>query len=311
MRVFALVLFALLTVFGPARADDKLTVLLDWFVNPDHAALVVAKQGGFFQKHGLDVTFVEPADPAAPPRLVAAGQGDIALSYQPSFYLSRQEGMNLVRIGAAIATPLNTLIVLQDGPIKTLADLKGKSIGYSVSGFEDVLLNALLAKAGLSIGDVKLVNVNFALTTALVSKQVDAVVGGYRNFELTEMKLAGHPGRAFFPEDVDFPAYDELIYLTTPDEARDPKTRRFLDAVEDATLFTLNHPDEAWAMFIKAYPRLDDALNRQAWIDTLPRLDQDPAAVDRARYTRMADYLKAKGLLKAVEPVDAYVYAVP
>ena len=310
MRLIAMVLAACLAMFTPARADDKLTVLLDWFVNPDHAALVVAKEGGFFHKHGLDVTFIEPADPAAPPRLVAAGQGDIAVSYQPSFYLSRQEGINLVRVGAAIATPLNTLIALEDGPIKTLADLKGKSIGYSVSGFEDVMLDAMLAKAGLTVNDVKLVNVNFALTEALVSKQVDAVVGGYRNFELTEMKLAGHPGRAFYPEDVDFPAYDELIYVTTPEKARDAKTRAFLDATEDATLFILNHPAEAWAMFIKAYPKLDDALNKQAWADTLPRLDQDPAAVDLGRYTRMADYLKAKGLLKATEPVENYVYAV-
>jgi putative hydroxymethylpyrimidine transport system substrate-binding protein len=179
-----------------------------------------------------------------------------------------------------------------------------------VSGFEDVLLGAMLAKAGLTMKDVKLVNVNFALTEALVSKQVDAVVGGYRNFELTEMKLAGHPGLAFFPEDAGFPAYDELIYVTTPGEARDPKTRRFLDAVEEATLFILNHPDDAWAMFIKAYPKLDDALNRQAWVDTLPRLDHDPAAVDLARYTRLADYLKTQGLLKTTEPVETYVVPV-
>jgi putative hydroxymethylpyrimidine transport system substrate-binding protein len=311
MRMIALLLAALLAALTPARANDKLTVLLDWFVNPDHAALVIAKEGGFFARHGLDVTFVEPADPAAPPRLVAAGQGDVAVSYQPSFYLTRQEGMKLVRVGAAIATPLNTLIVLQDGPVKTLADLKGKSIGYSVSGFEDVMVGAMLAKDGLSVSDVKMVNVNFALTEALVSRQVDAVVGGYRNFELTEMRLAGHPGHAFYPEDVGFPPYDELIYVTTPEKATDPRIRAFLDATEDATLFILNHTDEAWAMFVKAYPKLDDALNKQAWADTLPRLDQTPAAVDIGRYARMADYLKSQGLLKAVEPVGNYVAVVP
>ncbi|MDX7950031.1 ABC transporter substrate-binding protein [Lichenihabitans sp. Uapishka_5] len=310
MRLIAMLLAAFMATLTPALAETKLTILLDWFVNPDHAALVIAKEGGFFARHGLDVSFIEPADPAMPPRLVAAGQGDIAVTYQPSFYLSRQEGIDLVRVGAAIATPLNTLIVLEDGPIKSLADLKGKSIGYSVSGFEDVMLSAMLAKAGLTVADVKLVNVNFALTEALVSKQVDAVVGGYRNFELTEMKLAGHPGRAFYPEDVGFPAYDELIYVTTPDKAKAPQTRAFLDATEDATLFILNHPAEAWAQFIKAYPKLDDPLNKQAWADTLPRLDHDPAAVDLARYTRMADYLKSKGLLKAVEPVERYVVPV-
>ena len=124
---------------------------------------------------------------------------------------------------------------------------------------------------------------------------------------MTEMKLAGHPGHAFFPEDFDFPAYDELIYVTTPEKAKDPKVRRFLDATEQATLFILNHPDEAWAMFIKAYPKLDDPLNRQAWIDTLPRLNPTPAAIDPVRYKRFAVFMKDKGLIKAVEPIDAYV----
>ena len=307
MRSLALVLVLLLAGLAPASAADKLTVILDWFVNPDHAAIVIAKEGGYFEKAGLDVTLIEPADPSTPPRLVAAGQGDIAVSYQPTFYLSRQDGMNLVRVGAAIATPLNTLIVREDGPIKSIADLKGKTVGYSVSGFEDAMLGTMLAKAGLAMSDVKLVNVNFALTEALVSKQVDAVVGGYRNFELAEMKLAGHPGHAFFPEDFDFPAYDELIYVTTPEKAKDPKVRHFLDATEQATLFILNHPDKAWGMFVKAYPKLDDALNRQAWTETVPRLTADPAAVDFARYSRFAEFMKAKGLIKAVEPVENYV----
>ena len=292
---------------APALADDKLTVILDWFVNPDHAALVIAKAGGYFDKAGLDVTFIEPADPAAPPRLVAAGQGDIALTYQPTFYLEVADGMNLQRVGAAIATPLNTLVTLESGPIKSIADLKGKTIGYSIAGYEQALLASLLATANLTLDDVKLVDVNFALTQSLVGGQVDAVIGAYRNFELTEMKLAGHPGRAFYPEELGFPPYDELIYVTTPEKARTPAMRAFLDATEQATLFILDHPQEAWAMFVKAYPKLDDDLNRQAWIDTVPRLAADPAAVDPQRYTRFAEFMKAKGLIKTVEPVERYI----
>ncbi len=65
---------------SPAFAADKLTILLDWFVNPDHAPLIVAKEKGFFANHDLDVELIEPADPSAPPRLVAAGQGDVAVN---------------------------------------------------------------------------------------------------------------------------------------------------------------------------------------------------------------------------------------
>ena len=43
---------------SPAFAADKLTILLDWFVNPDHAPLIVAKEKGFFAKHDLDVELI-------------------------------------------------------------------------------------------------------------------------------------------------------------------------------------------------------------------------------------------------------------
>jgi ABC-type nitrate/sulfonate/bicarbonate transport system substrate-binding protein len=86
-------LFALMILcasLGPALAAEKLTVLLDWFVNPDHAPLIVAKEKGYFADAGLEVELIPPADPSAPPRLVAAGEGDIAISYQPNLYLQAE-----------------------------------------------------------------------------------------------------------------------------------------------------------------------------------------------------------------------------
>ena len=97
------------------------------------------------------------------------------MTYQPNLYTQVKEGLPLVRVGTAIATPLNSLVVLGDGPVKGLADLKGKTIGYSIAGFEEALLGTMLASAGLKPSDVKLVNVNFSLTPSLLSGQVDDV----------------------------------------------------------------------------------------------------------------------------------------
>ncbi|MBT5037549.1 MAG: ABC transporter substrate-binding protein, partial [Rhodospirillaceae bacterium] len=157
-----------------ARADDKLTVLLDWFVNPDHAPLFVAQEQGYFAAHGLEVEMIAPADPNDPPKLVAAGKADIALSYQPQLHVQVAAGLPLTRFGTLIATPLNTLLVLADGPVKSIADLKGRKVGYSVGGFEDALLRAMLARHGLTLDDITLINVNFSLSPALLAGQVDA-----------------------------------------------------------------------------------------------------------------------------------------
>lgn len=297
----------LLALAAPARAGEKLTVLLDWFVNSDHAALVVAKELGMFERAGLDVTLIEPADPSAPPRLLAAGQGDIALTYQPSLYEQVKEGLPLIRIGTAISTPLNCLVVLADGPVKTLGDLKGRTVGYSIAGFEQALLSTMLESAGLKLSDVTLVDINFALTPALAEGKVDALIGAYRNFELTELNMAGKPARAFFPEAHGVPAYDELIYVARQDRAKDPAIGKFLDVLEAAGLQLLNQPQPSWALFVKAYPRLDDALNKQAWADTLARLQPDPRAVDVARYARFGEYMRTKGLIEKVEPTERYV----
>jgi putative hydroxymethylpyrimidine transport system substrate-binding protein len=290
---------AALAAARPAfAAPEKLTVLLDWFVNPDHAPMVVAKALGLFEAAGLDVTLVPPADPSAVPRLVAAGQADIGVYYQPNLYLDHEAGVPIMRFGTLVETPLNTVIALADGPIKSLADLKGKSVGYSVSGFEDALLAEMLASAGLKLSDVSLVNVNFALSPSLLSGKVDAVVGGYRNFELIQMRLDGHPGIAFYPEEHGVPPYDELIYVTRPHLAGDRRLETFIDAVEKAALYIANHPDDAWKLFIAAYPDVDNALNREAWKATLPRFSKSPGAFDAQRYERFADFLVRRGVIK-------------
>ena len=257
------------------RADDKLTLAARLVRQPRPCGHRDRQAGRLFHDgEGLDVTFIEPADPPMPPRLVAAGQGDIALTYQPTFYLDVADG--LPSSGRRVdRDPAEHRWCAGDGPIKTLADLKGKTVGYSVAGYEKALLGTMLASAGLTLDDVKLVNVNFALVQPLLGGQVDAVIGAYRNFELTEMQPRRPSRPRLLSGRTRLPALRRLIYVTTPEKAKRPPAplprRR-----GTGELFILNHPEEAWDSFIKAYPKLDDELNRQAWTETIPRLSPDP-----------------------------------
>jgi putative hydroxymethylpyrimidine transport system substrate-binding protein len=290
-----------------AHAADKLTVLLDWYVNPNHAPLVVAREAGFFARHGLEVELVPPpGDAAAPPRLVAAGQADVAIDYQPDLMLQIKEGLPLVRFGTLIETPLNALIVLKDGPVESLADLKGRTIGYSIAGFQDAYVSAILSTVGLSAADIDSVNLNFNLIAPLLAGQVDAVMDAYRNVELIQLELEGHPAVAYYPEENGVPAYDELIYVARSDARDDPRLRRFIDAVEEATIYLTNHPDEALEMFVKSHGDLDDELNRRSFAATLPRFAKRPGALDIGRYERFAAFLKDKGLIETVPEIASY-----
>ena len=302
------VITALLLYFIAANgfAADKLTVMLDWFVNPDHGPLIVAREKGFFADAGLEVELIAPADPNDPPKLVAAGKADIAVSYQPQLHLQAAAGLPLARIGTLVATPLNCLVVLADGPIATLADLKGRKVGFSVGGFEDALLQAMLGKHGLKPDDVELVNVNFSLSPSLISGQVDAVIGAFRNFELNQMDIVDRPGRAFFVEEEGVPAYDELIFVANRKSLDNPALENFIAAVERATQYMINHPEESWKLFVATDTALDDELNRRAWQDTLPRFALRPAALDRGRYRRFAEFLKAQKLIEEIPALESY-----
>mgnify|MGYP002630112350 CR=1 FL=1 len=295
------------TSASSAIAKEKVTVLLDWFVNPDHAPLFVALERGYFADHGLDVEFIAPSNPNDPPKLVAAGKADIAVSYQHQHQMQIDQGLPLVRIATLVATPLNSLVVLADGPIKSLADLKGKTIGYSVGGFETILLKVMLEKVGLGLSDVKLVNVNFSLSPSLFTGQVDGVIGAFRNFELNQMEIEKRPGRAFYVEENGIPAYDELILIASKANINDSKLRRFVDALEEGVQYLVNHPTESWELFIKGERKtLDDELNRRAWRDTLSRFALRPGALDQQRYRRFAKFLQEQGTVKNVPPLESW-----
>lgn len=297
-----------LTLAAPAPAADRLTVMLDWFLNPDHGPLIVAQEKNFFAAHGLQVELIAPADPNNPPKMVAAGQADIAVSYQPQLHIFAAQGLPLVRIGTLVATPLNSLVVLADSDIRTVADLKNKRIGFSVGGFEDALLKGMLRRHGLGLGDVELVQVNFSLSPSLIAGKVDAVIGAFRNFELNQMDIAGHPGRAFYIEEEGVPPYDELIFVAHKqklgDKNRREILRRFIKAVEQGVQFLINHPEESWRLFRNSGDGLNNELNRRAWRDTIPRFALRPAALDRARYEKFAEFLREMGVVETVMKIE-------
>tara|TARA_B110000003_G_scaffold269643_1_gene300966 strand:- start:582 stop:1526 length:945 start_codon:yes stop_codon:yes gene_type:complete len=278
-------------------ANDKITLLLDWFVNPDHGPIIIAQEKGIFEEAGLKVEIIPPANPSDPPKLVAAGKADIAISYQPQLHMQVHEGLPVTRIGTLVATPLNCLLVLEDGPIKKLSDLKNKKIGYSISGMEQALLSAILKKANVNKDEVEYINVNWSLSPSLMSKQVDAVIGAYRNFELNQMKIEGVKGRCFFIEEEGVPPYDELIFIVNNEKIDKEMLTLFLDSIEKATQYIINHPTETWEIFANYSKELNNELNEMAWFDTIPRFALRPAALDKKRYIRFENFLYEEGLI--------------
>ena len=290
-------------------SSNKLTIGLDWFINPDHAPLIIAKKRNFFKDLNLDVEMIEPADPNDPPKLVAAGKLDIAISYQPQLHIQVDQGLPVVRVGTLVSVPLNSLVVLRDGPIKNISDLRGKKIGFSVGGFEEALLSGMLQKYNLEMSDVELVNINFSLSPSLIAKKVDAVIGAFRNFELNQMDIVNKPGRAFYPEEHGVPTYEELIYIANQKNRDNPLFDKFFSAIQRATLTIINDPVSTWRDFSSFRKGLDDELNKRAYKDTISRFSLRPQAHDLKTYKNFSKFLKNKGIIK--QDINVETFAKP
>jgi len=304
-KIITTTFLTLIINFAHAKTE-KLTIGLDWFINPDHAPLIIAQKRGFFKEVGLEVEMIEPADPNDPPKLVAAGRLDLAISYQPQLHIQVDQGLPVVRVGTLVSVPLNALVVLKNGPIKSISDLKGKKVGFSVGGFEEALLSGMLEKYNLKMTDIELININFSLSPSLIAKKVDGVIGAFRNFELNQMDIVGHPGRAFYPEEHGVPTYEELIYISNIKNRNNPLFNKFFKAVQKATLTMINDPISSWKDFSTYRKGLDDELNKRAFRDTLSRFALRPQAHDMRTYEEFGDFLKEKGIIKKVTKVNTF-----
>ncbi len=289
-----------------AYANQKITVLLDWFANPSHAPLFVAEQQGYFKEAGLDVVMIGPADPSDPPKLVAAGKATIALTYEPQFIEQVEQGLPLIRIGTLVDKPLSCLVVLKESPIHSIQDLKGKSVGYSGGDMTSVVLKTMLEKNKLNLNDVKHINVHYDLTQALLAQKVDAVTGMMRTFEVIQMELAGHPARVFLPEENGVPTYSELIFVVNKDKVHDPRLPKFLAALQKGVTYLKQHPEETWNTFAKNHPELNDKLNHRAWLDSIPYFAANPASFNRKEWEQFVQFMQKNNLIKKSHSMEDY-----
>lgn len=257
-------------------ATEPLSLTLDFYPNPDHAGIYMAQKLGYFREAGLDVSIQTPADPAAPIKLLAAGKTDLAISYEPEVMLAREQGLDVVAVGAVVDRPLTSLIWLQKSGVKGVADLRGKTIATAGIPYQDAYLKTILARAKLTPSDVKSVNVGYGLLPALVGGKAQAMLGGFSNVEGVDLRLRGeHP--VVIPVDkLGVPTYDELVLVARREQLEeDPQAiRLFLAALARGTAAAIGSPEATTKALLEANPNLDPKLTRAEVAATLPLLSR-------------------------------------
>ncbi len=125
-------------------------------------AFLLVKQDGSLEKKlaplGYGVEWRE--FPSGPPVMEAlnAGALDIAHSGDAPLVFAQSAGVPFIYFGVSAVSPESSgIVVPQDSPLKTLAELKGKTVAFAKGSSAHYLVALALEKAGLTFADIKAV----------------------------------------------------------------------------------------------------------------------------------------------------------
>ena len=177
MKKTALAAALLALAIGSAEAADKVTLQLKWVTQAQFAGYYVAKEKGFYDEAGLDVT-INPGGPdIAPPQVIAGGGADVIVDWMPSALASREKGVPLVNIAQPFKRSGMMLTCRKDTGISNPEDFRGRTLGVWFYGNEYPFLS-WMAKLGIptdgSGQGVKVLKQGFNVDP-LLQKQADCI----------------------------------------------------------------------------------------------------------------------------------------
>lgn len=252
-KIKYILFFLLLLIFTACggKKEEKLEtvdVVLDWYPNAIHCFLYNAIEKGYFEQEGLKVNLHFPSNASDPMALPAAKKADIGIYYLHHLVMARaNENIPIKSIGAITQGPLNVVIALKEKGIKRAKDLEGKVIGYSGGPLSEASLKVMVENDGGDPSKVKILDVGFELLTSMITKQVDATIGGLVNHEVPVMKDKGLDVDYFYCTEYGIPNYYEEIFVANDEliEKRKDVYIKFLRAANKGFEDMLNNPDES------------------------------------------------------------------
>ena len=253
---YAVLMLLMLLVVGcggkgekPAEKKlDTVDVVLDWYPNAIHCFLYNAIEKGYFEEEGIKVNIHFPSNASDPMALPAAKKADIGIYYLHHLVMARaNENIPITSIGAITQKPLNVIIALKENNIKRAKDLEGKTIGYSGGPLTEESLKAMVEFDGGDPSKVEVMDVGFELLTSMITKQVDATIGGLVNHEVPVMEEKGLPVDYFYCTEYGMPNYYEELFVANDDLIKERKDVyvRFLRAANKGFEDMMNKSEES------------------------------------------------------------------
>lgn len=254
------------TAAAPKTQDVKF--MLEWAPNASQIWAIAGKDKGLFQKSGVNPEFLFPDDSTSPVKVLLAGKADFVLQLSSAAVTARGKGSPVKVVGTLEALDVG-MMVLSD-KISSVTELKGKTLGAGASTYNETCLGRLLEKNGMTKDDVKIVDPGFNLVAPLLAGKIDGVNGSQYEQAIALVK-DGAKTTIFSYQDNGCPI-DPIQVVTTEKMIKEnPElVKNMLKGVADSLAYSMENPEEAAAIWAKAYPDLDPKSDLAQWQASVP-----------------------------------------
>lgn len=246
----------------------KVTLVLDYTPNTNHAGIYIAKVKGFFEKQGIDVDIQQPPEDGAD-ALVTAGKADFGISFQDwmASYLGSENTLPVTAVGAILQHNTSSILSLKSAEITSPKDMTGKSYGSMDVDTELAILKTLVNSDGGNWDDVKVLPGAATDEVQGLSEHAYDSIWSYEGWGVINTRLNGLDTKSFKIADITsvFDYYTPLVIANNDFLQNNPNVAKsFMAALAEGYKYAATNIDDSTEILCSAVPELNRELVKES-----------------------------------------------
>jgi NitT/TauT family transport system substrate-binding protein len=242
----------------PAQAQDKVTLRLDWVFGTEHSGVWAAQEKGFFKDENLDVRVLPGEGSSVTVKLVGTGDVDFGYATADQALLAYSRSLAVVTTAVILQSSPTGIVFPKSTGIKKLTDLYGKRLGLQLKSAVERQWRVVAKLQNIDTSKINEVPADLAVAQLIIAGRIDAGVAFFFNDGIRPITEGIDMDWILF-RDVGLPMYSSSLIVNAATIEKNPDlVARFTRAFVRGWAYAKAHPDEAFALTIKAQPTLDN-----------------------------------------------------
>lgn len=273
--------------------------LFNWYANPYHTPIIVAKQRGFYSDLGIDVCLLEPDNPSEVTKLIGQGHIPLGLKAMIHCYAARSRDYPIKSIGTLFDEPPTGLITPIRANINSIDDIQNKRIGY-IGEFGKVMIDNLAAEAGIAADSYKTIRIGMNAAQAILNNTVDAAIGlsCFQQIEVEEAGVSTQLVRIDHEANLGCCCFCSILIIAHETFLHDHADAMpaFMQATLKGIEVTREDPQQAFSCLGQLKPNLNNVLYKKIFQHCLPFFSKDALNIARD-WQKVGAYAKRLGIV--------------